>query len=420
MNTPRPVRSALIGVSGYGGVHLQALQNLQNQRAVELVAATIINPAAVPEKCAMLRASGCRIYGDYLEMLRRESGVIELCCIPTGIGWHAEMTVAALQAGCHVLVEKPAAGTVQEVDRMIAARDAAGRSVAVGFQHLYLEEYEALKKRVFTGEIGTLREIRISACWPRPVSYYVRNDWAGRLRCGDRWVLDSPANNAFSHFLMAGLHLASSRPHGAANVVEMQAETYRAQEIETFDTIAARFATDTGVEILFAGTHCAENEGGPVIDLIGAGGMFRWEVGRALIRIRPGSPPASLPMTPLALSKEQMFARVLAQIRDGEPERCTLEEARRHTHLINALHETNLTHDIPEEHRLILPIGDKTQHVIRGISATLGGALAGGKLFSELGEPWAVGARREKVLPMTEFRGVRRPVAVPLAAPAGA
>lgn len=387
--SPDTIRVALIGVSGYGGIHLKALQRLHAEGLVRLVAATVINPAEVPEKCRTLFEMGCRIYEDYGEMLNSEAGRVDLCCIPTGIAWHSSMTIAALEAGCHVLVEKPPAATVREVDEMIRAKNAAGRMVAVGFQYMYNETYLSLKRRVVAGEIGCLREIRVKASWPRSSAYYTRNGWAGRLSSQSRWILDSPANNALAHFLMAALHLAGPSLLEAANPSRAEAELYRAQAIESFDTISARICTDVGTEILFAATHSSFVREDPVIDLLGQDGAIRWGINDAHLA-GPGrrNPPLrSHPSPPDSVSI--MFARVLAQIRGWEEEACPLEEARKHTLVISALHEAVPIHDIPEDCRLSRDEASGTQFGIRDINGALNRAFDRGELFSELGLPWA-------------------------------
>src|SRR3954463_10938818 len=106
---------ALIGISGYGRVHLQLARECEERGEVEIVAVTVINPQDEVENIAQLRARGCKIFSDYREMLRELRGRIDLCLIPTGIAWHARMTIAALQAGANVLVEKPLAGSMAEV-----------------------------------------------------------------------------------------------------------------------------------------------------------------------------------------------------------------------------------------------------------------------------------------------------------------
>jgi predicted dehydrogenase len=390
MNAEYPaVKTALIGVSGYGGSHLKGLLALEEKGEVKISAATVINRQEEQEKCAALEANGCRIYGDYREMLEEEAGALDLCVIPTGIAWHCPMTLAALEKGCHVLVEKPVAGSLEEVDEMIAGRDLADRQVAVGFHHLYTDQYFALKKAVCAGEIGRLREIRVRAAWPRPTKYYARNDWAGRLRSKGRLVLDSPANNAFAHFLMAALHLAGPSPYEAASPVELQAELYRTQEIESFDTISARVRVDSGVTILFSVTHCSLANEDPVIELVGDGGVICWEVDKTLSTRRAGVAAIHDPLPPSSLSKFAIFGRVLSQIRGSVPEACRLEEARKHTFLINALHRHVPILDVPAAFRISKETECGTQHAIKDINETLLRGFREGRLFSELDTPWS-------------------------------
>src|SRR5262245_60263286 len=91
-------RLALIGLSGYGRIHLQLARECRDRGEVDIAAAAVINPDEERENIAELRARGCEIFSDYNEMLTRLKGRIDLCLIPTGIHWHARMTTAALRA----------------------------------------------------------------------------------------------------------------------------------------------------------------------------------------------------------------------------------------------------------------------------------------------------------------------------------
>lgn len=415
-----PIRTALIGVSGYGGTHLITLNKLVASGQIKLSAATVINHADVPDKCEELKKLNCRIYADYRHMLEAEAGQVDLCCVPTGIAWHGEMTQAALATGCHVLVEKPAAGTVQEVDEMIRARDRANRMVAVGFQQLYHEDYARLKSRVLQGEIGRLREIRVKGSWPRSAGYYIRNDWAGRLKAGRRWVLDSPANNAFAHFLMGALHLAGESASDVANPLELEAELYRTQEIETFDTIVARVSTDTAVEIVFAVTHSSPHKQDPILDLRGDRGTIRWEVDQSMTIDVAGKAPERVRLMSAAEARDRMYTRVLEQIRGTAPEACRPEEARKHTVLINAIHEAIPIHSVASRYCGVCPgeVGD--QHFIHGINEAIQQTFESGLLFSELNLPWAVPSTRTVIDCQRYFREpfINAPVLLPTLAEA--
>src|ERR1019366_1940326 len=113
LQDPSPPRVALIGISGYAAIYLKILREMRARRLIKLAAVVIINPQEEAAAVKELSASNCIVHGDYREMLRQHRGQIDLCCIPTGIGWHAPMTIAALEAGANALVEKPLAASLQ-------------------------------------------------------------------------------------------------------------------------------------------------------------------------------------------------------------------------------------------------------------------------------------------------------------------
>ena len=110
--------AAIIGVSGFGDVHYRDLVREHAAGRVNIVAATVINQEEEAKKCDFLRSVGCRIYTDYRDMLRDFAGKIDVCFIPTGIALHMPMTVAALEAGANVYVEKPVAPTFADAEKM--------------------------------------------------------------------------------------------------------------------------------------------------------------------------------------------------------------------------------------------------------------------------------------------------------------
>src|SRR5690606_15001679 len=112
-SSSRP-RAALVGVSGYGRIHLNLARECQERGDLDLVAATVINREEEAAVVAELEAAGCEIFSDFDAMLAAWSGRIDLCLVPTGIHWHASMTIAALRHGANVLVEKPLCATLEE------------------------------------------------------------------------------------------------------------------------------------------------------------------------------------------------------------------------------------------------------------------------------------------------------------------
>jgi len=254
-----PVGVVLVALGGYGEVYVDALLDDPRGAGCRIVGG--VDPR--PEGCrrmADLEARGVPIYAS-LEDFYREHGA-DLAVISSPIQLHADHACAALAAGSHVLLEKPAAGCTADVDRMIAARDRAGRFVAVGFQWSFAESVLALKADILRGHLGRPLLGRALTLWPRTEAYYGRNAWAGRKRDpAGRWILDSPASNAMAHHLHNLLFLLGGAMDRSAEPLVMEARLARANHIETFDTAAVRLATDSGAEFLFLVSHAiAEGE----------------------------------------------------------------------------------------------------------------------------------------------------------------
>ena len=309
---------ALVGVTGYGGVHFNHLHKLSEAGECDLVAAAVVNPehpsAAAP--LAWLREHGATVHDTAEELFAAEAGRLDLVCLPVGIAAHEPLVKAALAAGANVLVEKPAAGCTAAVDRMIAAeRAAAPRRVFVGFQHVCAPEVSTLCGILASGRLGAVRRVAVSGIWPRNDAYYARNGWAARLAAPDGTpVRDSPANNAFAHYLnLALMFAAPTAPDGAAEPVAAEGALWRARpEIETFDTCMVRFATAEGVPILLCLSHASETNVNPHIRVDCERGTVRWTHEKPWeARLADGDCLASGTAAP---PHEAMFRAVLATI----------------------------------------------------------------------------------------------------------
>jgi len=383
-----PPRVALIGVSGYARVHYALLQELQRDGAIRLCAATIVNPDQEPAIRAQLRDEGCRVYQDYREMLARHRGEIDLCCVPTGIPLHAPMTIAALESGANVLVEKPLAPTMREVESIRAAERAARRFVAVGFQDIYAAETRVLKQRLLAGAIGPLRRIRGRGLWPRDTGYYRRNDWAGQRQVAGHWVLDSPLSNAFGHFLNLALYFAGSQAAASAAPTGVQADLLRAQPIENFDTAALRVRTVSEVEILFYVSHsCAQNLE-PELVFEGGRGRASWSYGRE-IRLEPAGAPAEvIALGDAHAARRTMFRQVIRKVREPAAFVCDTAMAAAHT-LCCQLAQESAVHAVPESFLRREPAATGEEQIsIAGLEGLVARAWNASQLFREAGFPW--------------------------------
>ncbi|HWA24207.1 MAG TPA: Gfo/Idh/MocA family oxidoreductase [Lacunisphaera sp.] len=335
--TSSPARVAIIGVSGYGSVHLQLARESQQRGEIRITAAVIINPQQEAAVIAELRGHGTEIFSDYGEMFRRHAGRIDLCLIPTGIHWHARMTIAALEAGANVLVEKPLAGSVAEVEEIRRVERRTGKFVAVGFQDFYEPGTIWLKNELQRGVIGDLGSVRFLGVWPRPRGYFTRNDWAGRLQVGGVAVMDSPLNNAFAHFVMLSLFLVGAETTAETPALE-GVELLRAHAIESFDTAVVRSVTARGVKLWFGASHASRETIEPEIVITGSKGQACWRYESEAWWHVTGGVTTRRALLDITGARRAMFSAALARLRDPAAPICTSELAGRHTALIEAIH----------------------------------------------------------------------------------
>src|SRR4051812_41763589 len=384
--SPRP-RVALIGVTGYAQIYLALATAAHARGDINLCAAVIINPQEAGSIEADLRAKGCTIHRDYEEMLRVETGRLDLCLIPTGIPWHARMTLAALRAGAHVLVEKPLAGSLAEVAAIRAAEKATGRFVAVGFQDIYSPVNRWLKEQLCTGAIGPIHTVRFIGLWPRPAAYFTRNPWAGRLHADGTQVLDSPLNNAFAHFVNLSLYFAGPTRDGAAEVTIEEGELLRAHAIESFDTSVVKARSPEGIAFWFGATHTCREVCEPEIYLEGHAGRVEWKHERSCVIHRTGRASEERVLPDTSANRQSMFDAVLARLRDPAAFICSTTLADRHTAFVEAVHASTIVQPVPPE--LISwqqpASGTAPVPVVNGLEAALYRALAAQSLLRDTG-----------------------------------
>lgn len=384
-----PPRVGLVGLGGYGAVHLQHLREFHHRGEIELVVVVAYPPEQDAAMIGRLQRAGCVVLPGFDELIAALPRLgLALVVVPTPIHLHAGMTVALLRAGVDVLVEKPLAATLADVRRIQSAAADAHRVVAVGFQYLHAAEIVALKHRLIAGAIGPLRRLVVHAAWPRSHAYYTRNSWAGRLRLGPDQVLDSPVSNAMSHFIMVMLFLAGREEKGLALPVSLGAELYRAQAIESFDTAVVRLVTAAGVQLDFYGTHSSRDIGRPSLRIVGEHGEAEWvQDGHARLAGPVGEWRQAA--APEAQTRERMLRDVLAR-RDGGAEFvCSPELAAVHVACVAELHRRMHIIRIPAVHLAQHREDGQDFTYVPGLDGQLARAAHDGLSLAEAGAVWA-------------------------------
>ena len=264
----REVSILLAGVGGYGKNYLDALtdgtaRNIERRAPhmpVRIAGAVEIAPAAR----AVAAERGIPLFDSLEAFYEKERA--DLAVLSTPIHLHCEHIKTCVARGSDVLCEKPMCATVDEADEIKRAEAASGRSVWIGYQMSFSRSILALKDDILSGVFGRPLVFKTLVHYPREESYYVRNNWAGRMRAADgRLILDSPVHNAVAHHLNNMLFLLGDAPDRAAMPKTVQAELYRGNpDVDNFDTAAIRCVAESGVKVLFYTSHClarAENIG---------------------------------------------------------------------------------------------------------------------------------------------------------------
>jgi predicted dehydrogenase len=155
-HTGKKLRVALIGAGGISDLHLRTLQSFPD---VEVVAAVDLRQ----ERLAQVREKHgvAGLYTDWKKMLKEVKPDAADVCTPNGA--HAPATIDALNAGAHVMTEKPMAMTPKECERMIAAAEKNGRKLAVGFQYRFHPSTKFLAQAREEGEFGKVMFVKCQA-----------------------------------------------------------------------------------------------------------------------------------------------------------------------------------------------------------------------------------------------------------------
>jgi len=388
----KPVRFATIGVGGFARTHLGALDALQEEGLGELVAVSEINVEANREKLDQLSERGLRVYTDYVEMLRTEKSV-DVVSIPTGIPMHAPMAIAALKEGCHVLVEKPPAATIQDLDAMIDAQEKSGKLCGVGFQMTSGKGFHHLLQAIHEGRLGKIETVIGIGLWKRLDSYYARNRWAGRLYCDGRWALDGPILNALSHVLNNLFFFVSPNLGEAVAPKWVRAELYKAHPIESEDTSCVLCETGNGVKVFTFFTVCNPESRNLTTRIVGSRGTAVWNRDESIAYSWPGeNRQETLSATEAGGGCTTDVFRNFARCVRGEESRlcCPVSETRPYQLAANGAFESSGTvHKVDPEYIIRESEGDSVATTIKDIPDIIGQAIEEQKLFSDLGIPWA-------------------------------
>ncbi len=128
------------------------------------------------------------VYTDYKELLQDPSiHVVNIC---TEHHLHAEIAIAAMDAGKHVIIEKPIALTLKDADRMIEAQKRNKVKATIVFQNRFNQAVMVTRKALEEGRFGEMSHGVGSVRWYRDQSYYSQDPWRGKTTHKDGFLMN--------------------------------------------------------------------------------------------------------------------------------------------------------------------------------------------------------------------------------------
>jgi UDP-N-acetyl-2-amino-2-deoxyglucuronate dehydrogenase len=216
------MRFALVGCGVIAPTHVRALLELAGR--AELVVCSDVVPARAE---ALAAEFGIRA-APYEDVLADPGIDAVTVCTPSGL--HAEVGVPALLAGKHVVVEKPMEVSLEACDRLLAAQETSGTTLAVISQHRFDAASQAVKAAIDAGDLGRLVLAEARVPWYRTQEYYDSGDWRGT------WAVDGGGA-----LMNQGVHTLDLLRWtcGPVETVYAQARTAAHERIEVEDVVCA-------------------------------------------------------------------------------------------------------------------------------------------------------------------------------------
>jgi UDP-N-acetyl-2-amino-2-deoxyglucuronate dehydrogenase len=256
------LRFCVVGAGFIGGVHVQALA------AIPGAEVSVVCSRSQEKASDLAQKSGAAWVTDFRQAVERDD--VDVVCVCTASGTHAEIAEAAAAAGKHLVVEKPLDVTVERVDRIIEAAQKGGVKLTGIFPLRFMKGAGLAKQAIAEGRLGRLVLADAYIKWYRDQAYYDSSDWKGT------WALDGGGAlmNQGIHNVDLLCYLA-----GPVNGVVARIDTL-AHRMETEDTAVALLTFANGVMGAIEGSTGSWPGDSGRVELHGDRGTIALEDGR--------------------------------------------------------------------------------------------------------------------------------------------
>lgn len=206
---------ALVGSGSIADQHLGALLEIPHAKVVGVYSRSEEKAKKAAEKAK------CAASTDWKALVRRSD--VRVVDIVTSSGSHAEIALAAVEAGKHVLCEKPLAMTAKDAADVVAAAKRKGVVLGVVSQRRFEAQHVAVKKALSDGALGKLLLVEVSCPYYRTQAYYDSADWRGKIATDGGALMNQAIHSVDLMLWLAG-PVASVFAKTATQTHRMEAE----------------------------------------------------------------------------------------------------------------------------------------------------------------------------------------------------
>jgi predicted dehydrogenase len=362
---PRTV--ALIGAAaGHALWHRRAIHETPGVRLVAV--SDVVVPTPLPDA----PLDGVAVFARHEDLLAEFAPDAVVICTPPHT--HLPIALAVLGAGVDVLLEKPPVSGLAE--HAVLAAAAAGRAVQVNFQALGSYGLDAVLDTVAAGDLGEVDAIGVAGCWWRPPAYWTRSPWAGKRVLNGRPVADGALLNPFAHAVMQGLAIAAGAGWGEPQTLEV--ERYRAAPIEVDDTSCLRvgYAGERRLTVAVTLSARAFRAGDITVSGVDGAAVLEYPTDRIRLPGRDWQDTGRIGMLDNLLAHRADPAVAL---------RGPLARTRPFTAVLEAVLAAPAP--VPIDRARLAPYDGAG--AVDGVEDAVAAAAAHGRLFAEIGAPWA-------------------------------
>ncbi|MBR3109506.1 MAG: Gfo/Idh/MocA family oxidoreductase [Clostridia bacterium] len=323
-----------VGVIGCGAISGNHFHGIKKAENACLRAVCDIDESKLKKSMEAQNVDG---YTDYHDLLTRPDIDAVHICVPHYL--HAPISIAALEAGKHVLCEKPMGMTLGEAQAMKRAAEASGKTLTICFQNRYNGASLRMKEIIDGGELGRVIGGSAFVCWDRDEAYYASCPWRGAWKTEGGSVLINQAIHTLDlmRWLAGGFELR----HATMTAKRL------ADVIETEDTCDMLLENSAGGRFIFFCTDCAATNENIYLHLTLEKGEMHMDGARLTIITVDGAKLEDY-STGKGVGKDywgdghdRFIADFYRRLGDGLPPFVTAEDALETTRLMDAAYHGN-------------------------------------------------------------------------------